>query len=344
MLTRLPAPLPVLILTGSLGAGKTTLLNAALCSGVLRDAAVVVNEFGAVGIDHALVERSNEEVVLLPGGCVCCEVRADLVEALLRLGRAVTRGEMPAFERVVVETSGLAEPGPILQLFAESAALAGRYRLEAIVTLVDALFAPAALAHENESWRQVVLADRLLVTHAESLAPDVVASLQARLAELNPHAPQALADRGVIDQAWFEPAAPRVGRVVPTRALRAAHDDAVSAFILEWTSAEPMAVIGRWLHELADGCGARLLRVKGIVAIEGDARSLVLHLVQHRVGRPEYLDRPCTTSQVVLITRGLEPGDVMPPWPVSVRLAPSSQNPSSPISFRGSLLPPPMSA
>jgi G3E family GTPase len=324
MLTRRPAPLPVLILTGSLGAGKTTLLNAALRSGVLRDTAVVVNEFGAVGIDHALVEQSNEEVVLLPGGCVCCEVRADLVEALLRLGRAVTRGEMPAFERVVVETSGLAEPGPILQLFAESAALAGRYRLGAIVTLVDALFAPEALAHESETWRQVVLADRLLVTHAESVVPPALGWLEARLAELNPHAPQCLAAQGVVDATWFEPAAPQVGRVVPSGALRAAHDEAVSAFILEWTRPEPMVVIGRWLHELADGCGARLLRVKGIVAIEEDARSLVLHLVQHRVGRPEYLERPCPTSQVVLITRGLEPGDVMPPWPVSVRLAPST--------------------
>jgi G3E family GTPase len=103
---------PIIVLTGALGAGKTTLLNTALKSGAIRNAAVIVNEFGAVGIDHALIEAASEDVVLLPGGCVCCQVRADLAEALMRLERARARSEVPAYEKIVIETSGLAEPGP----------------------------------------------------------------------------------------------------------------------------------------------------------------------------------------------------------------------------------------
>ena len=158
------SPIPVVVLTGALGAGKTTLLNAALRTGAIRSAAVVVNEFGAAGIDHDLIESSSEDVVLLPGGCACCEVRADLAEALLRLERSAARAEIARFERIVVETSGLAEPGPILQLFIESPALAGRFRLEALVTVVDAAFGRAELAQESTAYRQTLLADRLIVT------------------------------------------------------------------------------------------------------------------------------------------------------------------------------------
>ena len=172
------------MLTGALGAGKTTLLNAALKGGAIRNAAVIVNEFGAVGIDNVLIEASSEDVVLLPGGCVCCQVRADLAEALLRLERGVSRGDIPAFERIVVETSGLAEPGPILQLFAESPALAGRYRLDAVVTVVDALLGGAALAEEGTAFRQALLADRLILSKVEGVAQATLGELEARLQSL----------------------------------------------------------------------------------------------------------------------------------------------------------------
>ena len=150
------APIPVTVLSGALGAGKTTLLNAAL-RGVLTNVAVVVNEFGDIGIDNELIEAASEDVVLLPGGCVCCQVRADLAVALLQLERGAALGEHPGFERVIVETSGLAEPGPILQLFAESPALTGRFRLDALVTVVDAQFGVAALADESPAYKQALL-------------------------------------------------------------------------------------------------------------------------------------------------------------------------------------------
>lgn len=312
---------PVTVLTGALGAGKTTLLNAALKSGALRNAAVVVNEFGAVGIDHDLIEASSEDVVLLPGGCVCCTVRADLAEALLRLERGVARGELAGFERVVIETSGLAEPGPVLQLFAESPLLASRYRLAAVVCVVDALLGEAEIAGEGSAFRQVLLADRLLVSKAEAAAPDDVARLEARLAELNPYATLARAARSEAQPDWFGPASPVPGRTIPAAALRAAHDEAIVSFALHWDAPQPLASIGDWLQGLADNHAARLLRAKGIVAAEGIAEAVVLHVVQHLVAPPDFTGVPAGPSRVVFVTRGLEPGDVLPPWPCAVSLA-----------------------
>src|SRR4051812_32474831 len=215
--------LPVLVLTGALGAGKTTLLNAALKSGVLRNAAVVVNEFGAVGIDHALIESSSEDVVLLPGGCVCCQVRADLAEALLRLERSAARGEIPMYERIVIETSGLAEPGPILQLFTESPVLIGRYRLETVVTVIDAVLGSAALIEERTAYRQALLADRLVVTKSELADASALELLQDRLAQLNTHAEVVEAACGQADPRWFQPAPLGSERMVPADMLQARH-------------------------------------------------------------------------------------------------------------------------
>lgn len=316
-------PVPVTILTGALGAGKTTLLNAAL-RGVLRNVAVVVNEFGAVGIDHDLIRAATEDVVLLPGGCVCCQVRADLAVALLQLERSAALGEIPAFERVVVETSGLAEPGPILQLFAESPALAGRFRIDALVCVVDAQQGVAALADEGCAARQVLLADRLLVTKTELASPGELAQLEARLVALNPHAEILRAPRGVAEAVWFD-TAPLAGvREVPPALLRAAHDDAVESFVLRWGSIQPMAALGGWLQGLADTHGARLLRAKGIVGADGVEGAVVLHVVGHLVAPPEFLTRRVEESRVVLITRGLEPGDVAPPWPFAAARAVSA--------------------
>ncbi|NDC41793.1 MAG: GTP-binding protein [Chitinophagia bacterium] len=182
--------IPVTVLTGALGAGKTTLLNAVLRQVIAPNQrlAIIVNEFGAVGIDDVLVQSSSEEVVLLPGGCVCCAVRSDLVQAILQLERAVHRGEMPAFNRIVIETSGLAEPAPILQLFAESPALQGRFRLDAVVTVVDALLGEAALQSESTAWRQVLLADRLIINKCALQSAVALDALHARLSEINPQA------------------------------------------------------------------------------------------------------------------------------------------------------------
>ena len=317
------SPIPVVVLTGALGAGKTSLLNAALKQGAIRNAAVVVNEFGAVGIDNALIESSNEEVVLLPGGCVCCQVRADLAEALIRLERSVAHGSIPAYERVVIETSGLAEPGPILQLFAESPMLAGRYRLDAVVTVVDALLGRTALETEGTAYRQSLLADRLVITKSEQADPHSLALLDAKLSAINPHADLVRALRGTAAPAWFESAMPMRERLVPAEALRAAHDESIESFVLEWDERQPLAAIGEWLHALADTHGARLLRVKGIIAVAEHAQAVAVHAIQHLVAPPETLSLPAGTSRVVFITRGLEPGDVRPGWPTAARAAPA---------------------
>jgi G3E family GTPase len=315
--------IPVLVLTGALGAGKTTLLNGALKSGAIRNAAVVVNEFGAVGIDHALIESSNEDVVLLPGGCVCCQVRADLAEALLRLERSAARGEIPAYERVVIETSGLAEPGPILQLFAESPMLIGRYRLDVVVTVVDAVLGEPALREEGTASRQALLADRIVVTKTEGVDAAQRESLETRLALLNPHADRVRATVGQAERAWFEPARLMPERMVSAEALQAAHDDSIESFVLRWQDPQPLASIGAWLQGLADNYGARLLRVKGIVGVEEDPHGVAVHAVQHLVSPPAFLSTAAEESRVVFITRGLEPGDVRPPWPTSAQVAQS---------------------
>lgn len=328
------SPISVLILTGALGAGKTTLLNAALSSGAVRNAAVIVNEFGAVGIDNALIEASSEGVILLPGGCVCCEVRADLAEALLRLERGVAHGESTPFERVLVETSGLAEPAPILQLFAESPLLTGRYRLDALVTVVDALLGVAALKDEGTAFRQALLADRLIVTKAEGVACTALERLEARLAEINAHGELIRAPRGATEASWFEPSRLAVPRMVPADSMRAAHDESVESFVLCWDAPQPLASIGAWLHGLAESHGARLLRVKGIVAVDEDSRAVAVHAIQHIVAPPEFLSTPAGASRVVFITRGLEPGDVTPAWPTAAQSAPGQPRPraaSTPI-------------
>lgn len=318
---------PVLVLTGALGAGKTTLLNTALKSGAIRNAAVIVNEFGAVGIDNALIEASSEDVVLLPGGCVCCQVRADLAEALLRLERGVAHGEIGRFDRVVIETSGLAEPAPILQLFAESPLLAGRYRIDALVTVVDALLGPEALRGEGTAFRQALLADRLIVSKSEGATPDALRLLEARLAEINPHAQHRRAPHAVAQEEWFAPAPLAGDRLLPADALRAEHDESIESFVLCWDSAQPMAAIGEWLHGLADTHGARMLRVKGIVAVEEDPRAVAVHAIQHIVAPPEFLATTAAASRVVFITRGLEPGDVRPSWSTAAQAAPGRLRP-----------------
>lgn len=308
------AATPVVILTGALGAGKTTLLNAALRGGGMPRTAVVVNEFGAVGIDHELIESASEDVVLLPGGCACCEVRSDLAGALLRLERGARRGDLPGFARIVVETSGLAEPGPVLEQFADSALLAGRFRPEAVVTVVDAVLGAAALDEQGTAFRQALLADRLVISKWQAMPQDAVARLEDRLAALNPYAERVRAARGAADAACFGPGAAIGRKQVPPQA---AHDDAVDSFVLRWDVPQPLEAIGDWLHGLAATHGARLLRVKGIVAAGDCAQAVAVHAIQHLVAPPEFLDAVPGSSRVVFITRGLEPGDVAPGWPVT---------------------------
>src|SRR5579884_1118532 len=193
------ARIPVTVVTGFLGAGKTTLIRRFLQSPDGAGTAVIVNEFGAVGIDDALIRDSAEETVLLGNGCVCCITRTDLQAALRRLVFDRERGSVPPFARVVIETSGLADPGPILQTFSTDRALGGEFHVDAVLAVVDAVNGEANLRAAAEARKQAILADRIVISKADLADAAAVDSLRRRLRELNPRADIEVAISGALD-------------------------------------------------------------------------------------------------------------------------------------------------
>jgi G3E family GTPase len=186
------ARIPVTVVTGFLGAGKTTLIRHFLAQPEGRGTAIIVNEFGAVGIDDALVRASTDAVTLLGNGCLCCTTRSDLQIALRRLVAERDQGLLPRFERVLIETSGLADPGPILQTFATDRALGGEFFVEVVAAVIDAGRGLATLDEFAEARKQAILADRLIVSKSDLCKPDALASLAARLNALNGRRPSRL--------------------------------------------------------------------------------------------------------------------------------------------------------
>src|SRR6202048_5044069 len=204
------ARIPVIVVTGFLGAGKTTLIRELLARPEGANTALVINEYGEVGIDHALLRASSDATVLLGNGCVCCAVRTDLQEALRGLFADRARGAVPSFERVVIETSGLADPGPVLQTFATDRGLGREFHLQALICVIDAVTGMANLEQMPEARRQVALADRVVVTKSDLAEPGATERLVARIAVLNP-APIGIARNGEIEPAFLldEQPAPR---------------------------------------------------------------------------------------------------------------------------------------
>src|SRR5271168_1388867 len=201
------ARIPVTVVTGFLGAGKTTLLRRFLASPQGQGTAVIVNEFGAVGIDDALLREAADEIVLLGNGCVCCITRTDLQVALRRLVFDRERGTVPPFARVVIETSGLADPAPILQTFSTDRALGGEFHIDVVLAVVDAVNGETALASAPEARKQVILADRLVISKTDLATPATIESLTRRLKALNPHAAIDIAVAGALDPSrLIEPA------------------------------------------------------------------------------------------------------------------------------------------
>ena len=195
--------IPVSIITGFLGSGKTTLLNRLLKRPEMNRVAVVVNELGEIGIDNDLVEVSSEQMMLLNNGCLCCVLRGDLQETLRDLFIKRRNGEIIDFDRVVIETTGLADPAPVMQTLITDSLLLEQYRLDCVVTLVDAVNAPGQLVQFTEPVKQVALADRLVVTKSDLVTEKQLTALTSRLREINPKAPVKVALNGEVELSFL---------------------------------------------------------------------------------------------------------------------------------------------
>ena len=301
------ARIPVTIVTGFLGSGKTTLIRELLARPEGANTALVINEFGEEGIDHALLRASSDATVLLGNGCVCCAVRTDLQESLRTLFADRARGAVPSFEHVVIETSGLADPGPVLQTLASDRALGQEFHLQALVTVVDAPGGAGNLAAMPEARQQVVLADRIVLSKTDLADPAAVASLTARIRELTA-APLAAAAHGVIAPGFLLDE----GLDLPVRSVvhdhAHAHSHGIDSFALFFEAALPWPVFEQALAVLTALRGPDLLRVKGLVAVEGARGPVVVQAVQHVAHRPvELEDWPDgdRRSRLVFITRNL---------------------------------------
>ncbi len=322
---------PVTLLTGFLGSGKTTLLNRLLAHPALHDTAVLINEFGAVSIDHLLVRQASENMTVLSNGCICCSVAGDMVQALRDLYFKRANNEVPMFKRVVIETTGLADPAPIMHTLIEMPLVAARYSLSGIVTTIDAMHGDAQLDEHIESVKQAAVADRIVITKSDTVAANVTLALRARLAALNPGARIVEAVSGAIDpamlfdtglyqpgaktpdvQAWLSAGAYQpitttgaVFRALPTHR----HDQRIRAFCVTFDAPivwQSLVDALEMLTELRSDC---LLRVKGIVNVAGDLSPRAIHAVQHTIypsaRLPAWPDADHST-RIVFITRDLD--------------------------------------
>jgi G3E family GTPase len=297
------AKLPVTVVTGFLGAGKTTLLRAFLKTPEGQGTAVVVNEFGTTGIDDKLVRASADETVLLGNGCLCCIARSDLQQALRRMVVERERGEMPDFRRVVIETSGLADPSPILQTFATDRALGDTFHVDVVVTVIDAETGAATLAWSAEARKQVILADRLIITKTDIAGEGAAEKLAAQLRALNPGAEILQAVHGALDPTRLtEPASDQRNAFV----AEAAHSDGIASFVL--TEDAPWPVFARTMDTLMTMRGPDLLRAKGLLNVEGCKGPVLVQFVQHLAHPPVELEAwpdANRQSRVVFITRNI---------------------------------------
>lgn len=339
-----PAPerLPVSVITGFLGSGKTTLLKHLLAHPDMGETAVVINEFGEIGLDHLLVESAEDDTVLLASGCLCCTVRGDLIDALRRLFRRRYKGEIPAFRRVVIETTGLADPAPILHTLMQDPVLTSVYRLDGIIATVDVVNGEMQMERQMESVKQAAVADRLLLTKCDLSDESEISALEARLRRLNPAAPILRVANGIVEPSalfnaglynpesksldvrrWLREEAYATphedhahehdhghhGHDHAAALDRNRHDAHIRAFCV--IRDEPIDWQGfcAWIDMLTTTQGPDLLRIKGLLNVVGETQPVAIHGVQHLFHPPVLLpswpsdDR---RSKLVFITRDLD--------------------------------------
>ncbi len=301
--------LPVTIVTGFLGAGKTTLVRKFLQTPEGRGTALIVNEFGSVGIDDALLRSSSDEVTLLGNGCICCNTRSDLQIALRKLVADRDRGKIPHFGRVLIETSGLADISPILQTFSTDRALGGEFAIEVVLTLVDAVNGLRNLKKAPEARKQVILADRLAISKIDLADGGMKKKLAAELKALNPRAEIDMAKDGDIDPRHLTAsgqdatAARHSGFVA-----EASHSDGIASFVIREKEPLEWPVFQRALDTLVSLRGPDLLRIKGLLNLKGSKGPVVFQAVQHLIHPPvelaEWPDKD-RSSRLVFITSGV---------------------------------------
>lgn len=312
--------IPVSVVTGFLGSGKTTLINRLLKRPDMNRVAVIVNEFGEQSIDHDLVQVSSEQMMLLNNGCLCCVLRGDLQETLRDLFVQRRTGEIIDFERVVIETTGLADPAPVMQTLMTDTMLQAQYRLDCVVTLVDAVNGLQQIETMSEPVKQAALADRLVVTKTDLAGEPAIAALEARLRALNPRAPIRRSLNGDIELAFLvdvglTSAKGRLEEVerwmgdadAGDHAHR--HDERVKSFSLRYDQPFSWAAFSQCLEVLASLRGPDLLRVKGLVNVAGHRGPLVVQGVQHLFHPPVELEAwpsEDRATRLVFITRGID--------------------------------------
>ncbi len=298
---------PFIVITGFLGSGKTTLLNALLRKPGMSDTAVLVNEFGEIGVDQWLIEPIADDVVLLDSGCVCCSVRDDLSASLASLLTRRRAGIVPAFRRIVLETTGIADPGPIAQLVLGNRELTAEIRLAGVTTVVDALLGERSLERHVECAAQVAMADRLVLSKLDLAADGQVASLRKQLQAINSLATITTSgiDASDVDD-FSRPNGDCLASRTSTSPLGAPHAGRFTTFSLAWEDPVDWSDFEAWLDGLLYARGEDILRLKGLLHVVGRDRPVVVQGVQHTIYPPAELacwPRGSPRSELVFITR-----------------------------------------